>query len=330
MKLSKNARRILVIADILLIVGLVFGLWYYQRQAGDEDKLTEEELSRRYASTVRYKDQEASVRRRLTSLLLIGTDNFVGDKKQLHIEAHYNNNLADFLMVLVFDHENKTVTPFQICRDTMCEVPWISVNGITDGTEFQQITFAHMYGSGKEDSCRNTVTAVSDLLCGVPIDDYFAFTMDAIPVLNDLVGGVTVTLEDNIPALGPEYVRDAQITLKGNASLRFVRYRDTELLDSNLTRMGHHRLYVTCFANAAKEAMQRDSDLPTKAFRSVETFICTDLSVESVSDIADHLMNYELLPAVTPEGQYTEGAEFAEYYVDEDSLWACVKSVFCS
>ena len=329
MKLSKNARRILLIADILLVVGLIFGLWYYQKRAGDEDKLTEEEQARRFARSIVYQDREYPLRRHMSSLLLIGTDNFVDDAKQFSIEAHYNNNLADFLVVLVFDHENKTVTPFQICRDTMCEVPWISVNGITDGTEFQQITFAHMYGSGKEDSCINTVTAVSDLAFGVPIDNYFAFTMDTVSVLNDLVGGVKVTLEDDIPALGAEYVRGAEITLWGKAALRFVRYRDTSKLDSNLTRMGHHRLYIQGFAEAARDALDRDDDLATKAFRTVEPFICTDLSVENVSDIASYLAAYEMLPAVTPEGKYVMGEDFAEFYVKEESLWSCVKAVFC-
>ena len=66
--------------------------------------------------------------------------------------------------------------------------------------------------------------------------------MDAVPLLNDLVGGVTVKLEDDIPQLGPAYRKGESVTLRGKEALRFVRYRDTSLLDDNLRRMGHHRL----------------------------------------------------------------------------------------
>lgn len=332
MKRSKLKKWLFLALDVVLVAGLVAGLYFYQKKANksDEDSLSQEELSRRYVQTVGYNGQEAPLRRQTTSVLLIGTDNYIDDEKQLEFEAYFNNNLADFLVILVFDHADKTVTPFQICRDTMCDVPWISLNGIADGTEFEQITFAHTYGTGKEDSCVNTVTAVSDLLFGVPIDNYLAFTMDAVPIVNDLVGGVTLTLEDDIPALGEEYVRGAAVTLRGAAALRFVRYRDIELLDSNLTRMGHHRLYFNAFSQAARAAAAGDEDLAVNVFKAVEPFLCTDLSVENVSDMVKRLEEYELLPTVVADGRYEDGDEFAEYYVDKDSLWECVKTVFCA
>ena len=319
--------------NLLLAVGLVGGLVLYKQYSDkqDEEKLTQEDLTRRYRETVAIDGQDFPLKRQMSSVLLIGTDNFVDDDKQndLGFDIDFNYNLCDFLIVLVFDHANKTITPVQICRDSMCDVPWISVNGITDGTVYQQIAFAHTYGSGKEDSCVNTRSAVSNLLCGVPIGNYFAFTMDAVPVLNDLVGGVTVKLTDDIPALGPQYVRGAEVTLKGKDALRFVRYRDTELLDSNLTRMAHHRLYLDAFTAASRAALEENEDLVTQAFKTLEPFLCTDLSIENISDIARWVEEYEMLPAVTPDGKYVMGEEFAEFLVDEDSLRECVRKVFC-
>ena len=329
--MRKKTKWILLLLDVILVLGLVVGIFFYQKRtaAREEEEISQEDLERRYAKTVSYNGEKATVRRSLSSILLIGTDNFINDSKQNEIEAFYNSNLADFLVILVFDHAAKTVTPFQICRDTMCEVPWISVNGIVGGTEFQQITFAHTYGSGKEDSCVNTRNAVSSLLFDAPIDNYFAFTMDAVPVMNDLVGGVTVRLEEDLPSLGPEYLRGALVTLKGSAALRFVRYRDIELVDSNLPRMSRHRQYMEAFTQAAREALSKDEDLAVKAFRAAEPFLCTDLSVDNISDMVAQLDAYEIMPTVTPEGEYTMGFEFAEYYVDETSLWECVRQTFC-
>ena len=46
--------------------------------------------------------------------------------------------------------------------------------------------------------------------------------------------------------------------------------------------------------------------------------------------MVEDLAEYELLPAVSPEGEYVMGEEYAEFYVNEDSLWDCVQKTFCS
>ena len=323
--MKKSRKLVLLALELLCVAAIVMGVFYFQRRAEDQDAslITTEDTVRRYRPALSYQGQSYPLKRNTSSLLLIGTDNFVGDSKQYE-GMPYNFNLADFLVVLVFDHNAKTVTPFQICRDTMCEVPVTS-----GGTRRMQITLSHTYGSGRADSCENVKKAVEDLLHGVPVDSYLSFTMDTVPFLNDLVGGVTVTLEDDIPALGPEYVKGATITLRGTSALRFVRYRNTDLLDDNLRRMSHHRLYLTAFTDAAKATAAKDSEFVTRVFKAVEKYICTDLSVEQVSDILNDLNEYEILSAVTPDGEYVMGKEFAEYIVDETSLWDCVRMVFC-
>ncbi len=330
--MKRKTKLLLLILDAVLVVGLVFGVRFYQKKTAEKDAtaISQEDLSRRYVETIRYNGRNYPLNRHITTVLLIGTDNYIDDAKQNDIEAFYNFNLADFLVILAFDHSKKTVTPFQICRDTMCDVPWLSVNGLVGGTEVEHIALAHTYGSGKEDSCVNTRNAVSGLLYGLPLDRYLAFSMETVPLVNDLVGGVTVTLEDTIPALGEEYVKGADITLKGEAALRFVRYRDTTKIDGNLARMARHRQYVSAFTDASRNALSGNPDLVTDGFKLVERFICTDLSVENLSDMIEDLCEYELLPAVTPSGEYAMGERFAEFYVDDASLWACVRSTFCA
>lgn len=331
--MKKRRKWLLLAANLLLIAALIGGIFFFEKNSEKQDAatLTQEDYSWRYRESISYQDQEYPLKRQVSSLLLIGTDNYVDDDKQLDFDfdLDFNFNLCDFLVVMVFNHAEKTITPVQICRDTMCDVSWLPDDEIDDETDYLQIAYAHTFGSGKEDSCVNTRSAVSNLLCGVPIGNYLAFTMDAVPVLNDLVGGVTVKLEDDIPALGPQYVRGAEVTLKGKEALRFVRYRDIEQLDSNLSRMAHHRLYMKAFTEASRTALEENEDLATQAFKTLEPFLCTDLSVENISDIVRYIEEYEILPAVTPSGEYVMGEEFAEFLVDENSLWDCVRTVFC-
>jgi LCP family protein required for cell wall assembly len=315
-----------IILVLLAATAVLLALSAVQKRARKQDAslVSPEEAARRYRPSVSYQGESYPLKRNTSSLLLIGTDNFVDDKKQ-HEGLPYNFNLADFLTVLVFDHRARTITPFQICRDTMCEVSLPSGE-----TERMQITLSHSYGSGGADSCEITRKALEGLLFEVPIDSYLAFTMDTVPMVNDLLGGITIRLEEDLPALGPAYVKGATVTLRGAEALRFVRYRDTSLLDDNLRRMGHHRQYLTAVVEAARKASADDDELPLRIFRAVEKFVNTDLSAENLSTLFNNLNEYTVLPAVTADGTYAPGEDFPEYLIDEASLWSCVRSVFCA
>ena len=327
---NRKLRLVLLSLEILAILGL--GILVWQLQVRDSRSEVSDfdwaELDAYYTESISHGGTDYPVRQNLSSVLLMGTDNFDGDTKQNKFEAFFNKNCADFLVVLVFDHDAKTVTPFQINRDTMCDVPWLSVNGLVGGTVYEQVTLSHTFGSGKDDSAKNTLNTVTALLYGAPVKHYFAFTMDAVPIINDLVGGVTVTLEENLPSLGDEYVQGASILLKGQAALHFVRCRDIEVLESNAARMARHRQYLEGFTTAARAAAAKNADLAIDAYRAIEKFIVTDLTAEAVSGMVENLCEYEILPVVTPDGHYEEG-EFAEFYPDASSLWECVYNTWC-
>lgn len=329
-KKKEKTNIILLILIILLATGLGLVVWKVQRDA-DREIIPEAGTSLHAdhsSEYLTYLGKNYPVLRRMTSVLLIGTDNYINDSKQTNIEAFYNYNQADFLVVLVFDHDKKTVTPLQINRETMCSVPWLSVNGLVGGYVTEQITLSHTYGSGKKDSCENTIQAVRNLLYHAPVDHYMAFTMDAVPLVNDLVGGVTVTLEDDIPSMGKEYVKGATVTLKGRNALNFVRTREKNL-DSNVVRMSHQRLYLTGFTKSARTAVTKNQDLVVDALKAVDPFLTTNLSVNQISEMITDLTDYEILPVITPKGELKMGEQFAEFWPDEASVWDCVHTSFC-
>ena len=93
------------------------------------------------------------------------------------------------------------------------------------GTEFEQLTLAHSYGDGKKESCQNTVTTVSNLFDGQKIDGYMALNMDAVAILNDMVGGVPVEITSDFSAVDPSLQEGTVVTLQGDQALTFVRTR---------------------------------------------------------------------------------------------------------
>ena len=125
----------------------------------------------------------------------------------------------------MIDSKDKTVRQLKIDRDTMAEVTVLGMLGNPVGTTQMQISLAHGFGDGKEESCGYARDAVSRLLQGENIDFYLAMSLDGISVLNDLAGGVTVTLEDDFSAADPAMTKGATLTLQGNQAEIFVRRR---------------------------------------------------------------------------------------------------------
>ena len=326
---DKRNRRLVLIVDLVVLVLLIVAVVLAQLEKSGASG--EDDTDSFYARFINYNGQVYPVKRGLESVLLVGTDNRMENEEPSKVEAFYNDGMADYLLLMVFDHEKKTITSLQINRDTMCDVPWLSVNGLVGGYVPMQVTYAHSFGSGKQDSSKNTVSAVTGLLFGAPVDRYFTFSMDTVPILNDLIGGVTVTLEDDIPALGEEYVKGATIKLKGEEALRFIRTRSHDRLDANVTRMGHQRLYVNAFAAQARGKYENNPDFIVDAFDKVERFLNTDLSVEDVSHLVKDYYEYTVLPMITATGHYEQAENrTAQFFPDEDSLWNCVHSAFCT
>ena len=315
---------------LLLIIALTAAVYIAQNKLGQE--VIEEAGSSVHADHsseyLVYKDEMYPVKNRLSTVLLIGTDNFIADADQIIEGKNRNRDLADFLVLLVIDHNAKTVSPLQFNRDTICDVPWLDERGYVGGYRQEHLTYAHSYGSGKEDSCINTVKAVRRLIFNAPIESYLAFTMDAVPIINDLVGGVTVKLEDSLPDLGAEYVKGASLKLDGSASLRFIRYRENTG-GSNWFRMQRQRLYLDAFMEAARTGLYQDSELTLKAIDKINPYLTTNMTVNSLSAFVEYLNDYTFEDTFTPTGDIVPGKEYYEFYVHEDSLWSSVHKIYC-
>lgn len=321
-----------ILLPLLLIIAAALGFLVFseERKAGNEEisgagETLSAELPAKFIS---YNGNEVGLRRMTSTLLIIGTDNYE-DIEFSDIVPFYNRNMGDFLLLLVFDDNEKTITPIQISRETMCDVPWISANHKVGGTNFEQITFAHTYGSGKEDSCENVCSTVSSLLFNAPVDHYMAFTMSAVPEVNDAVGGVKITLNEDLTELDPSFTAGRTITLKGDAALRFVRTRDHYKLEANNERMSRHRQYIEAFTAQAKTAAKENSSLALNVFNRLTPYMTTDVSGDLFLSIADKLEDYKYNPILYPTGELKFGEKWAEFYPDPDSLFSIVKQALC-
>lgn len=277
-----------------------------------------------------YQGQDYPIKKHLKTVLLVGTDSTEGyEEKTEGIKPFYNAHQADFLMLLVLDTDAGTAEVLQVNRDTMTDVPWLDVLGNYGGTEFKQLCLAFNYGDGGPKSCRNTVNAVSSLLFDAPIDYYMQIPMTAIPVLNDAVGGVPVTIREDLTAIDPAFVAGATVHLNGAQAEKFVRSRMALEDDTNTARMERQRDYLDSFQARAREAIDTDSQFVITLLDKMADYLQTNLTGDQLVNLITQLDESEVSPIRAPQGRLTIEEEHYAFYMDEAAAWETVKNAYC-
>ncbi len=203
-----------------------------------------------------------------------------------------------------------------------------NIHGESAGTVFAQLALAHTYGTGKLDSCRNAAKAVSELLYGIKIDHYVSFTMDTVAAVNDMVGGVTVTITDDMTSVSPQMYKGATVTLQGDMALSYVRARGSLADSSNLKRMERQRLYVKELVGKLSEKIKTDEYFLRELFNGVSSYITSDCTVNQIIRLSEgweELTDWELK---TIDGEAIVGDEFMEFYPNEEALKELVLDSF--
>lgn len=258
------------------------------------------------------------------TMLLIGMDKM----DPLEASESYNNNAqSDFLLLAIFDNTKETTTLLHINRDTMAQIPVLGVTGQPAGSITGQLALAHTYGSGLQDSCVNTVNAVSDFLYGIKIDHYVAMTMGAVPYINDLVGGVPVTVLDDFSGIDDSLVEGETITLKGEQALHYVRIRGGLEDSSNLNRMKRQQQYLESMAEQIGK-LDEDFSVSPQQISTISKYIISDCSIDTLSRMAEQFVDYPLQEMQDIQGEAIVGEEYMEFYADEAALQEQILDLF--
>lgn len=326
---KSKAKKILVLAIVLLLfLGMIGGISFWESKQRQEAMLVQSEIDesarRRREGWVNRDGVWYAPKENQETVLMIGLDK----TEPIEASESYNNNAqADFLLLAIFDETKETTTILHINRDTMAEIPVLGVNGQLAGTMTGQLALSHTYGSGLQDSCMNTVNAVSDFLYGIKINHYVAMTMGAVPYINDLVGGVPVTVLDDFSGIDDSLVEGETITLKGEQALHYVRNRADLEDSSNLNRMKRQQQYLTSMAKQV-EKLDDDFSVSTQQVATIAKYIISDCSIDTLSRMAEQFVDYPLQEMQDVQGEAVRGEEFIEFYPDEEKLAEQVLELF--
>ena len=232
---------------------------------------------------VEFNGQKYTLRDDIESFLVMGLDKF---EDYSHNDSYNNDQQADFLLLFVFDKKAKKCSAIHINRDTMVDMNVLGVAGQKVDTVNKQIALAHTYGNGREVSCRNTADAVSKLLLDVKINHYISFTMESVPLLNDLVGGVEVEILDDFSGIDDTLIIGKKVTLFGEQALKYVRTRYGLEDSSNSTRMIRQKQYMQALYEKLQLCINNDSEFIVDASLKMSDYIVSDRSITQLQDIA--------------------------------------------
>lgn len=263
----------------------------------------------------------------VTNILFIGVDNEDFEEN----EVYGKNGQADALYLMAIDTKKGNIDVIGISRDSIADVRQYSVEGNYINTKRQQVCLAYSNGDGMHKSCENTVESVSGIMCGLPINSYYALDFKAIPVINDAVGGVTVTANEDLSGKKISFKKGDIINLNSNNVLAYLRTRDHVTVESNMKRVERQFGYIKGFWSKVKDMTKRNISAPVNIYNKMQKYSVTDINPSKVAYLTSCVFenrNDIHIDFHTLKGESILKDGYAEYHLDNTAVFETVLDVF--
>lgn len=315
-----ETKKVIVFIVFLLVVALVAVALFYigdvispkvDTGGSPSANETKNDMERVYIDGVAYLPRSD-----VKNYLLIGVD----AKGEIHGGGVAQ---ADSILLLSVNKTDKTYKMIAINRDTMTKIAVCDIFGNKVGERVEQLALSHAYGSSFEASnfqkCKNTVNAVSDLLYGVKFVNYMSMTTDAVSILVDTLGGVEVTVPEDMTMVDDRLVMGEIVLLDGELAVKFIGARGGLEVPDNISRMERQKLFLDAFMDKLG-SMYISEQVLMDCYDKIDAFTVTDSGIEIFDEMSAYLSEYTNLGMSTLEGEAVKGEKFMEFYVDEVSL----------
>lgn len=313
---------VVVFAAGLLAINIIGG------QLEEKKQETRGNLEERFAPTLTLEhDGKTYAHEELdyTTILFIGVD-----KSELSSSSLRTGGQADFLLLMTIDHQRREIDLLQIDRDTITPVKVYGAFGNPAGTRNTQISLSYAFGTNTEMACQNTVQAVTTLLSGVPIDQYIALDMDGMSILNDMLGGVTVTLTEDMSDLDPAMKAGTTLKLQGEQAEHYLRSRMSVGDGSNTGRMDRQATFMSAAAELLDAKMAADAEFVGELLKALDEHLVLSCQEAWLINRAYTARKYARTEIVRLDGKNTIGADgFAEFHPDTNALMTYIVGTFC-
>ena len=319
-KKDKKKMITIVLIVLALIVGIFLVINYIEHK--NDDNATGEVNDDILDSKEKVVDGVTYThKRKIHTYLFIGVDM---QGEAIGVDDYIGGGQGDVQMVITFDDSKRTWQVLQLNRDAMVDMNVLGMTGEPVGTVYQQLCLAHAYGNGTEISCENNVDAVSNMLEDENIDGYFALNMDAINILNEAVGGVTVNNTSDFSKVDPS-IKEGTITLTGTQAETYVRTRKDVDDQTNGARMKRQLEFLNGLLDIIKG---KDANFGLEVYNKLSSYVVSNIDEGDFSKIFTKLENYSQKDIVTISGDLRSLDEHWAFYQNQSSLDEAIVEMF--
>ena len=317
-------KQIIIKAAIVILAAAIVlgaGIWFLRNMEDNEYTETRGSMSEGFGQlkTIEWNGLTYREKPAVTTLLIAGIDKH-GDPEATGSKTYRRGSPADFLLLLAIDHTGKQIHQLQIDRDTMTDVYVLGVFGNEVGSRIMQICLSHYYGDTLEANAKSTIRSVQNLLEGLEIDGWYMIDYDAVPVLNDALGGVKVHMDFDMTPLNPAWTKGSNVTLHGKEAETFVRARMSVGSGTNQERMVRQGEFMTKAIQQMNKKISADLSFGESLLESLEKIATTNMTTKRLAEELNQAYNYEILPIDHPEGEYTIGSDgYVEFHMKENA-----------
>lgn len=319
-------RGCLIFAGILfLVLSGIVGAFVYLRTKGDKNlrtevpEVTESKTELPEGIYITYQGKQYRYNSDIINFLCLGID------KELAIEEKRetgSEGLADVILLVSINVQSNEFKILAIPRETVVPVKVLDKAGNFVKTENKQITLQYAYGRSAKMSCELMTETVSNLLYKLPVQRYCVINFQALPVLNDAIGGVHLTALETVEWNEGGFYEGQEMYLLGQSALDYVRQRDEYKAGSSMGRLERQKQYVTCYMEQAKAALKTDITLPIQLYQGLTEHMRTNVTVEDIAYLVPEVleMNLTMDNIMMVPGTTVPAGDTEEYQVDTDAL----------
>ena len=215
------------------------------------------------------------VREGLQTILIASLKEFSPDKSS----GYRNEQQADLLILLMVDEKEGSISSLQLNPDALVT---FSPQGAGSALELP-LGQVFSYGSGGSDSCLSLTRSASRLLNGITIDHYMFFTLEAVGIVNRMIGGVEVEVTETLPGLEAGSI----VRLSDDTINAFFDHRDDNDT-ANEAHMGRQQQYMMKAFTPFTAHMQQE-DFLSRLTIQLGDRLSTDLTLSQMAQLMELL-----------------------------------------
>lgn len=275
-----------------------------------------------------YRGQRYQYNENIVSVLCMGMD-----KDRLSDGSGYGKNgQADAIFLAALDTKTGVVKVLPISRETMVEINETTMQGQDGGIVTAQLCLAYAYGNDPVSGSENMALSVQRLLYGIAPDATVVMDQNGLGKLSTLLGGITVTCNEDIREGSRTFKKDKEYRLKGDDMRSYIQMRGGDL-EGNQRRMEREKEVLRALVSAAAKKVSDNPASLLTLYNKMNPYFKSTLTFNEITYLASRCLTTDLgksFEYLSIKGELREGKEtlYAEFYPDEASVYEAVLALY--